>query len=57
MMTFDEWFNRYSNEVDGFWDQHIERMYENMDLTPEKVRDLMEEVWDARYYTLKVGDI
>ena len=56
MMTFDEWWEM-PPEFDVTWDEHIDCLFHGALLTQEEVKGLMREAWDARYYTLKVGDI
>ena len=58
MTSFEEWLDRNSAICGSSWRIYVEEQASlGMLNDPDFVIDLMSSAWDARYYTLRVGDL
>ena len=52
-VEFEDWFDLYNNEIDGFLDYYIMEKELNFNF----VKEMMKLAWEARYSTLTYHDL
>ena len=56
-MTFDEWANGNDRVTNAWYTIAQEFQSGTTEDQTRRIREIMEEAWDARYYTLTIYDI
>ena len=56
-MTFDEWASDQNRVTNAWYTIAQEFQSGTVEDQNKRIREIMEEVWDARYYTLTTKDI